>query len=294
MHKVAKVCLLVLALLVLLLLAASWVFSSKVLKPPVKCKLEHHVFCGTPAELNLAYEEVSVRTADGIDLPSWFIPAAGSNKGIVLVHGHGGSRNEGLRFARALHDAGYNLLALNLRLNAGGFATMGYHEQKDVIAALDFLQNDKKITNLGLMGFSMGAATSIMVMDKDARVKAGLFSSPYTSALDVLSQAAKRNFGIPFYPMIPVVQTVADWRADIHLADVVPLDRIAHIAPRPLLIYHCAVDKTTDSSHSRILFDAAQEPKGLWIPECNKHERIWNQFPADAEKRTVDFFKKNL
>lgn len=294
MKKNTKILLAVLLLIMGLLLAASWVFSSKVLQPKVNCKPDHHVFCNSPVELNLAFEEVIVRTADGIDLPSWFIPAAGSKKGIVLVHGFGGSRYEGLRFARVLHDAGYNLLALNLRLNAGGFATMGYHEQKDVTAALDFLQNDKKISTLGLMGFSMGAATSILVMDKDPRVKAGLFSSPYTSALEVLSQAAQRDFGIPYYPLIPMVQITADWRADMHLADVVPLDRIAHIAPRPILIYHCAQDKTTDASHSRILYEAAQEPKGLWIADCNKHERIWNQHTAEAEKRTVDFFKTNL
>jgi len=204
------------------LAAASWVFSGMVLLPKVQCNVAHHVYCETPAQVKLAYDEITVTTADGVALPAWWMPAAGATKAIVFVHGHGGSRNEGLRFAPALHAAGYHLLALELRRNHGQYASMGYHERKDVRAAVDWVLQQKGVQGVALMGFSMGAATSILAMAEDPRIRAGLFSSPYASTLDVLSEAAQRDFGIPYYPLIPLVGAVIDWRGGMRLDDVVP------------------------------------------------------------------------
>jgi uncharacterized protein len=280
--------------ILLILLFIPWYFSSLVLYPPVNCNPEHHVFCDTPKELGLDYEEVQVVTEDGISLPSWFIPAIGSKKGIVLVHGHGGSRNEGLRFASALNKAGFNLLLLSLRRNAGEFASMGFHEIKDAKAGVKFLSADRQLDSIGIFGFSMGAATSIITMEEEPLVKAGLFSSGYASAMDVLSEAANRDFGIPYYPLIPVVQLYLNVRGDMNIETVRPVDKIGSISPRPIAIFHCIKDDYVDVSHSDRLFSKAKEPKEIWIPICERHERIWNSHKDEAEKRAVGFFKKNL
>lgn len=283
-----------LIIILLLLLYIPWFFSSMVLMPKTNCSKEHHVFCDTPSELNLKYETVKIKNSEGIELESWFLPAENSDKAIVLVHGHGGSRNEGLRFATALNKAGFNLLALSLRRNSGEFATMGFYEVDDVKAGVDFLILEKKMKSIGIFGFSMGAATSILAMEKDDRIKVGLFSSGYASALNVLSEAAKRDFGIPYYPLIPIVREVLNFRAKIKIEDVRPVDKIGNISPRPILIFHCDKDDYVDSSHAEELFAKAKEPKEKWIPVCNKHELIWNFHKEEAELRATNFFKKNL
>lgn len=282
-------------LLVLLILSyIPWYFSSLVLYPSVKCNKEHHVFCETPKEIGLDFESVTIRTPAGLQLESWYMPAANSKKGIIFVHGHGGSKNEGLRFAPSLHKAGFNLLAISLRRNAGSFASMGYYEPEDVFASIDFLLNEKKLESIGLFGFSMGAATSILTMEKDQRVKAGLFSSGYASAMDVMSQSAKRDFGIPYYPLIPIVQIVLNLRGNMKIETVVPEDKIGNISPRPISIFHCDKDDYVDESHAERLFQAANEPKEKWIPVCSRHEQIWNYNKEESEKRAVSFFKKYL
>jgi dienelactone hydrolase len=280
--------------LVLLTAVACWVFSGMVLSPKVNCTVQHHVYCESPAQVKLAFDDVALTTSDGVNLNAWWMPAPGAKKAIVFVHGHGGTRAEGLRFATALHAAGYHLLALDLRRNHGQYASMGYHERKDVRAAVDWVLQHKGVESVALMGFSMGAATSILAMAEDPRIQAGLFSSPYASTLDVLSQAAQRDFGIPYYPLIPLVGAVIDWRGNMKIGETVPEAVISSIAPRPVMLYHCEIDRTTDASHSRRLFAAAKEPKGLWIAPCDKHEQIWNALPKEAEARTVEFFKKNF
>jgi fermentation-respiration switch protein FrsA (DUF1100 family) len=271
-----------------------WYFSSMVLYPNINCTKEHHVYCGTPEEINLIFETVAIQNPEGLTLESWYIPSPGSNKGIIFVHGHGGSKNEGLRFASALHKEGFNLLALSLRRNSGSFASMGFYEPEDVVAAIDYLIKDKKLTSIGLFGFSMGAATSIIAMEKDPRVRASIFSSGYASAMDVLSESAKRDFGIPYYPLIPIVRSVLNLRGNMKIETVIPEKSISQISPRPISIFHCDKDDYVDVSHANRLFAAAKEPKEIWIPTCTKHEQIWNTNKEEAEKRSVDFFKRNL
>ena len=125
-------------------------------------------------------------------------------------------------------------------------------------------------------------------------MQAGLFSSPYASAIDVLSEAAWRSFSLPYYPLFPLVEALVDWRGDMSLASVQPETQIARIAPRPLALWHCAHDATTDAGHSRRLFARAAEPRQLWIPDCIGHERLWNSAPGEAERRAVEFFTRAL
>jgi len=281
-------------ILLLVICFIPWYFSSLILYPKINCSKEHHVFCETPKEMGLGFETVTISTSDKVSLESWYIPSPNSKKGIILVHGHGGSRNEGLRFATVLNKAGYNLLALNLRRNANQFASMGFHERKDIKGGVDFLLNEKKLDSIGIFGFSMGAATSIMAMKEDGRIKAGIFSSGYASALDVMSEAAKRDFGIPYYPLIPIVRSLINIRGDMQIETVRPEDRIGNISPRPIYLFHCDKDDYVDVSHFERLFKNAKEPKEKWVPACTKHEQIWNFHKEESEKRAVEFFNKNL
>lgn len=284
----------ILILIVFILCFIPWFFSSLILYPKTNCTKEHHVFCDTPKEIGLNFETVNVKSEDGISLESWYIPANNSKKGIVLVHGHGGSRNEGLRFVRALNAAGFNLLALNLRRHADRPATMGYYEKENVKSAVSFLLNEKHLDSIGLFGFSMGAATSILAMEDDTRVKAGIFSSGYASAVDVMSEAANRDYHVPYFPVIPMTRNLINLRGKIKIETVRPEDKIGNISPRPILLFHCDKDHYVDVSHAERLFAAAKNPKEKWIPICNKHELIWNFHKEESEKRVVDFFSKTL
>ncbi|TGL37235.1 alpha/beta hydrolase [Leptospira perdikensis] len=278
---------------IILLIAIAYYFSGLVLYPKVNCNADHHVFCQGPKEVGLDFEEVEIETEDKLNLVSYWIPAKQSKATIILVHGHGGQRNEGIRFAKSLHAAGYNLLLLSLRRNHGGFASMGFHEQKDVSAAINFLKK-KGFEKIGIFGFSMGAATSIIAMADHPEIKAGIFSSGYGSAIDVLVESAKRDFGIPYYPLIPVVKLALNLRGEMDIDTVRPIDKIASISPRPIALFHCTKDDYVDYHHAEDLFAKAGEPKSLWSPDCNRHERLWNFDPKEAESRAVGFFQKYL
>lgn len=293
MKRILKLTSTILLFSIILLIGIAYYFSGLVLYPKVRCNPDHHVYCQGPKELGLDFQEVTIITEDKLNLVSYWIPTKQPQGTIIMVHGHGGQRNEGLRFAPSLNKAGFNLLLLSLRRNHGGYATMGGLEQKDVDAALTYLKS-KGETKIGIFGFSMGSATSIIAMAKHKEIKAGLFSSGYGSAMDVLIESAKRDFGIPYYPLIPFVKWMLDYRSGIKMDTVRPIDHIAEIHPRPLAIFHCKLDDYVDYHHAEDLYAKAKEPKSVWAPECNRHERIWNFNPKEAEARAVKFFKENL
>ncbi|TGM48694.1 alpha/beta hydrolase [Leptospira biflexa] len=293
MKRTLKLTSTILLFSIILLIGIAYYFSGLVLYPKVRCNPDHHVYCQGPKELGLDFQEVTITTEDKLNLVSYWIPTKQPQGTIIMVHGHGGQRNEGLRFAPSLNKAGFNLLLLSLRRNHGGYATMGGLEQKDVDAALTYLKS-KGETKIGIFGFSMGSATSIIAMAKHKEIKAGLFSSGYGSAMDVLIESAKRDFGIPYYPLIPFVKWMLDYRSGINMDTVRPIDHIAEIHPRPLAIFHCKMDDYVDYHHAEDLYAKAKEPKSVWAPECNRHERIWNFNPKEAEARAVKFFKENL
>jgi dienelactone hydrolase len=284
--------------LALLLLAVSWHFSSVILQLAIyDCNTEHYVFCGEPSDQNINFEEVSFTSSDGLTLPGWYMATTGSNKAVLQVHGRGANRTEGMRYAKSLVRAGYNVLAFDMRhprQDPKIISSMGFHEKKDVTAALNFLEKEKDIKHIGLMGFSMGAATGIIVMAKDPRVKVGVFSGGYAHVMDVLAEQVKKKYDLPRYPLMPIVEKIFEWRGNLDANQINPEAYISQISPRPVYIMHGTLDQMVDISHGQRLFNAAKEPKQFWQAQGGRHTRLWQHDKEKAESSVIGFFDRYL
>lgn len=143
-----------------------------------------------PDEYDMAYEEVVLTTADSVKLNAWFIPAK-SNKIVICNHfspanragfpGHqepftfaGGFEVNFLPKYKALHDAGYNVLAYDMRCHGQsetgkeGVSGVGYFEWQDVLASLDYVKNRKETANMdvSLQSMCMGTNATLLAMQK--------------------------------------------------------------------------------------------------------------------------------
>ncbi|CAD0186514.1 hypothetical protein RUESEDTHA_03423 [Ruegeria sp. THAF57] len=151
-----------------------------------------------PAEYDMAFEEVSFVTEDGVEVSAWFMPGA---TGHVILSNHFSPGNkygfaghlDGLEFAggfevnflpryKALVDAGYSVLAYDLRGHGGsgdsaeGISGVGYYEWQEVLAALDYVRGRKDITEISLYTMCMGANATLNAMDKRPEAFEGLKS----------------------------------------------------------------------------------------------------------------------
>lgn len=276
----------------------SWNLSSMIMVPnPHVCSKKHFVYCGDPSEQGIPFTKITLKTSDHFTLKGWFMPGTNQGKTVLIVHGRGATRREGMRMARPLHDAGYNLLTMDLR-NCGesdkSFCSMGFHEKKDVAAAVDYLINKKKMTRLGVLAFSMGAATSIIAMAEDSRIQVGVFEAPFADLEDVLLFGAKKVVG--FRPLLFASSALLffEWRGNLDTSRMNPVDRIASISPRPVYLIHGEFDQEVPLEHGKRLFETAKEPKQFWLVPKGPHVECWQIDREKAEKSIVQFYNRYL
>ncbi len=277
--------------------SAAWYFSSLLLYPELyPCDEEHYVFCESPAQIDLEYEDVTLNTKDGFDLDGWFLPGQNPKAGIVLIHGRGATRHSGLRDAIALHQAGFPMLLIDLR-NSGtsqsSYNTMGYLEQLDVHAAVARLK-EMGMEKIGVVGYSMGATTSILAMADNSDIDAGWFDSGFKSLDGIIVERGREDYAIPLVEQFSkVVRFIYRIRGGFDDSRT-PENVIASISPRPIMIVHGTADKTVSVEHGRALYAAAQEPKQYWEIPGGEHTRAWQADKTKSADLISHFFENAL
>jgi fermentation-respiration switch protein FrsA (DUF1100 family) len=71
-----------------------------------------------------------------------------------------------------------------------------------------------------------------------------------------------------------------------------PVDAIGRVAPCPVLIIQGTADRIVDPSMAKQLFDAAAEPKELWLIDGLGHTEAFDELPDQARPRVLRFFEK--
>src|SRR6266436_3565285 len=85
---------------------------------------------GDPADVGLAFTDLTVPTEDGERLHAWWVPtrAAPARGHVLFFHGNAGNVSHRLEHARALTEAGLDVLLLDYRgygRSTGGRARKG-------------------------------------------------------------------------------------------------------------------------------------------------------------------------
>lgn len=235
-------------------------------------------------------EDVVFTSEDGIKLRGWYFPSK-NRAAVILGHGHGTNRGELLAEALALGKAGFGVLAFDWRAHGesdGAWVSYGFHERKDLKAALDFVAARKDVdpARIGALGFSRGGTVVLEVAAVDPRIHAVMIESTARSARDGVC----RDFGQGPLGCLPVAWAFALQGVDLDATKAI--DRICKLAPRPVFILHGTNDPATPVGDSNALFDAACGPKELWHVPGVRHGG-YARVDGYLE-RMVGFFEKNL
>jgi fermentation-respiration switch protein FrsA (DUF1100 family) len=73
-----------------------------------------------------------------------------------------------------------------------------------------------------------------------------------------------------------------------------PIDDVNQISPRAIMFIHGKHDPVVLASNSENLFEAAQEPKALYIIEKAAHNGLMEADPEEFERQVVDFLDTYL
>lgn len=191
----------------------------------------------------------AVVTSDGIRLAGWYIPSASGTDAtaptVVLVPGMSSNKSDYLRYAVPLHEA-YNVAIFDLRgTGQSGDApmTFGVTEQRDVVAALDWLMAAKHPTWVATIGTSAGGSTALVAAVGDTRIRALVLDSMHARISTGVGRAIERDKHLPAFPAQAAAFLGAWIRTGIDLGSVDPVDTIGRIQDRPILLTHGSVDE---------------------------------------------------
>lgn len=242
----------------------------------------------TPALLSIPYQDVELRTEDGIKLTAWYTPS--QNGAVVLVaHGFGGARSVGWHALFTRY--GYGVLSWDARAHGesgGSLSTFGYHEVLDVKAAADFALAQPGVKRVGAWGGSMGAATVIQAAAQQPQISAVVADSAFPAISEMVARVS------PFVPLTPFIQFFAEQASGISAEQLRPVDVIGKISPRPIFIIQGQADGTVPTDSAERLYAAAGEPRQLWTEPGVGHVAMYPTFGVEYERRVIEFFDATL
>ena len=255
-----------------------------------------------PSTYRADYETVSFSSEDGITLKGWFVkPAHPASKApvIIICHGVGANKSDFTELAVALSRRGYFVLLFDFRAHgdsSGSRSSLGYHEQKDVSAALDFLKSRTEIDpkRIGIYGFSMGASTAILAAARTHAFSAIVADSAFASLKDLARSTITGFYHLPSFPFLHLAVIEYELYFQTRIDAVSPVSVIKDISPAAVFIIAGDGDLLIPAENGRKLFASAKEPKELWIIPNADHGATLAAAGSAYEKRVGTFFDKHL
>ena len=250
----------------------------------------------TPRDMGWPSEEIAFESFDGLRLTGWFVPAPRpSPVTIVILHGVGSNAGDMILNTLCLYGGPWNLFYFNFRGHGGSegrWTSLGPLELKDLEKALDFLKTHKPEASrrLGIYGHSLGAAVAIVGAARRPELAAVAAESSFASAARTIRRFSWVFYGIPYFPFVPIALAAASLRLGCRIGGFAPVQEIGRIAPRPLFLIQAERDARMPLSDAQEIFEAAGEPKQLWIAPGADHGEPWMVDKEDYDRRLRGFF----
>jgi hypothetical protein len=213
------------------------------------------------AHANRAFREITVRTADGIDLKAWYAPATSKPFTFVFFHGNGDSLYTAPPVADPYIAAGYGFLLAEYRGYSGlpgkPTETGLYADARAYIKGL--MAQGVKSENMILFGHSLGTGVAVE-MAGEFPVGGVMLLAPFLSIPDV----AQVHF-----PYLPSKLLALD------RYDNAKKVKNIHV---PLLIVNGSNDEVIPPAQGKQLYELANEPRQFNSLPGRGHNDSFDEF----------------
>ena len=252
--------------------------------------LRHPAEVGPPPA---GFANVSLVAADGVPLAAWYAPTR-NGAAIVLVHGGTDSR-EGVRaHASMLRDAGFGVLALDLRghgASGGGGNAFGWEGTRDVQAAVAYLQGDESVRAIGGLGLSLGGEVLLGALNATPALGAVVSEgATYRSTAEYLALPGLDDLAHSGYPRLVYAAT------GLFTGDAPPVPIVDSIAGAPdvrLLLIASGKEPNEVAYNTRFAAVAGDRAQ-LWVVPDVEHTGALAGHPDEYGRRVTTFFRNAL
>lgn len=217
----------------------------------------------TPATYELAFEPVSLTTADQLALWGWYLPAAAPRAVLLYCHGNAGDIRDWVQAVPPFLEMGCSVLLFDYR-GYGQSAGRPSEEGLYLDGEAAWAWTRERARQLGLpavlLGKSLGTAVAL---------HAAAQASPAALILDSA-----------FASMREIAMIVTPWLPDPMFPNLFESERVAPRVTAPTLVVHGRADTLVPLSHGQRIFAALGAPhKDLHIIDGAGHNDL-SGFPG--------------
>jgi len=279
----------------------------------------------SPSEEGLAYQDVTFSSIDGTPLEGWFIPAEGSDKLVICNHPMGftrsgqptqlepwksiwGSSGNGFECNfvpdyKILHDAGYNVLAYDLRNHGhsgaanGGMISSGIFESRDVLGSLRYVRErkDTQSMTIGLFSRCLGCNSTFYAMKSDPAAFEGVRCLVGAQPIDTKTVVMK-ELGLAGVPvdLIDDLERRIVLKTSLDFARRRPWDWAKGVSV-PTFLYQVREDVLTVPSDVQTMFDniPVADKKLFWIEGTSRRWDGYTYFQREPEQ-ILEWFRSHM
>lgn len=240
-----------------------------------------------PALNLVSYEDIYFMTADGLKLHGWRIKAKDKNRGTILqLHGNAENISTHVNSVLWLTLEGYDVFTFDYRgygKSEGSPTLDGVHT--DAQAALETVLKlpETNKERVFVLGQSLGGAIAVYTVATSqykSYIKAVIIDSAFSSYRGIAREKLAQ-FILTWPFQYPLSFLFNDYYS--------PVKWVKDIYPLPVLIIHGDQDTISPVHHASILFDAALNPKEIWL--VNGAEHIQSFAMKDIRERFLEYLR---
>ncbi|MCX7920756.1 MAG: alpha/beta hydrolase [Clostridia bacterium] len=252
-----------------------------------------------------SYEDVSFKDiSKTLNLKGWYFSAGGSDKTVILCHGYKMNRlifkERTFNLIKDFNSRGYNVLTFDFRnagTSEGTFTSIGLYEKDDILGAIDYVKS-RGSRNIVLMGFSMGASSSLLAASESSDVDAVIEDSGFSDLKNYLDKQLPVWSRLPSFPFSKLILFSIKSAMGLDPAHVSPRKVMHKIAPRPVLFIHSKDDTYISVENGRKLYNVysklAADNAVYWETQGADHLSIYWNFPEEYIKKVFDFLENKV
>ncbi|MBU0718760.1 MAG: alpha/beta hydrolase [Planctomycetes bacterium] len=231
----------------------------------------------TPADIGMDFEDVTLRTSDGLSIAAWYVPRSEAKATVLYCHGNAGNIADLLVTIQQLHQLGYNVLVFDYHgfgQSEGRPSERGTYLDAEAAWAYLVETRAEPPARIVVFGHSLGGAVAIELAARHEPA-ALVAESTFTSLADVAAT---------HHPLLPVrVMLVHRYESIAKIARV----------KCPKLFLHGGSDWLIPIAQGRTLYDTASSPKEF-IETPGGHNTSGFTYSPEYSEKVAGFIDEAL
>jgi len=220
---------------------------------------------------NSNFTEIFLKTEDNIKIA---INHYDKRRSSVVIIAHGWYMCKDATIFKAISEdffKNHDVITLDFRGHgkSSGFYTFTANEPEDIKTVINYAK--QRYSKIGLVGFSLGAAISIIHTAKYNDIDSLIAISAPVSFDKIENQFYKKEAFIPSFKKFELWRSLTIRPGNLLLKKTNPIDIVQKIKSAPILFMTGGNDPTVHQWHSRELYNKASEKKLLSIFQDNFH-----------------------